>query len=55
MPKRRTEEMTQFSVRMPKALKDEIQALADSDERTLAAMIVLLLKRSVAELRPGQS
>lgn len=47
MPKIQNEEMTQFSVRVPKRLKDELFALADLERRSAAQQITLLLEEAL--------
>jgi hypothetical protein len=45
MPKIRTEDMTQFSIRMPARLREALEQLAAKEHRSLAQQINLILER----------
>lgn len=47
MPKIQTEEMAQFSIRVPRRLKDELFALAEAERRSAAAQITILLEEAL--------
>lgn len=50
MPKIVTEEMSQFSIRMPLQLKKRLSELAAREHRALGPQINLLLERALDEL-----
>lgn len=49
MPKIVTEEMSQFSIRMPARLKEKVSDLAVREHRSLGAQINLILERYLVE------
>ncbi len=46
-----TEELCAISIRLPVSLKDEIQKLADDDERSLNLEVVRLLRLAVEQMK----
>ncbi len=46
-----TEELCAISIRLPVSLKDEIQKLADEDERSLNLEVVRLLRLAVEQMK----
>lgn len=51
MPKIQTEEMAQFSIRVPKILKERLFALAETERRSAAAQITILLEEALEARR----
>jgi predicted transcriptional regulator len=43
-----------FSIRLPIDLKEELQKLADADQRSLSNFIEVSLRRVVAEIQKGK-
>lgn len=47
MPKIQNEEMAQFSIRVPRKLKDELFKLAAAERRSAAQQITILLEQAL--------
>lgn len=43
-----------YSIRLPKDLRDKLQALADEQGRSLSNMIIYILKKGVEDIERGQ-
>lgn len=43
-----------YSIRLPKDLRDKLQALADEQSRSLSNMIIYILKKGVENIERGQ-